>query len=480
MRQKYRMFLRGTVYWVQDNVTGKQESLGTKDRTEAGRLFNAKNEASRQPIINMQIARAYLLVGDPEVAKRTWQFVMEEIVKLKHDETRRRWLVAIKDKALDRLRVLSLMETRAEHFLRAMEKGKVSTNIYLRRIHNFALGMNWLPVPVIPKRMWPTFSFKDKRAITLKEHQAIIARETNGERRAFYELAWHIGASQSDIAFLDAENVDWENQVISYERKKSGEQAFIRFGKDVERILSDLPSTGSLFPYLRTVRAGHRATEFRQGCRRANISGPSTFSAADITNLELLVKRLREKSDAVSEWLGEKLADTIDAPYFLTKTNAHELRENLATALNRIIASGDLSKADAFRDVERRLETTEVERKSPTGIALQRLNRMILEDAHPRELSRNRIPEVTLHSYRYAWAERARKSGYPERFAQEALGHNSKAVHRAYARKAKVIIPTLESYENQSSDNVVVPLPQVPLAKAADCVKPNSQSTMRQ
>jgi hypothetical protein len=64
----------------------------------------------------------------------------------------------------------------------------------------------------------------------------------------------------------------------------------------------------------------------------------------------------------------------------------------------------------------------------------------------------------SLHSYRYAWTERARKSGYPERFAQEAFGHNSKAVHRAYARKAKVIIPTLESYENQSPDNVVVPL----------------------
>jgi|GEM_PF-2461137 len=41
------------------------------------------------------------------------------------------------------------------------------------------------------------------------------------------------------------------------------------------------------------------------------------------------------------------------------------------------------------------------------------------------------IKGVTLHSYRYAWAERAKVCGYPERFAQEALGHNSKAVHRA-------------------------------------------------
>jgi integrase len=62
------------------------------------------------------------------------------------------------------------------------------------------------------------------------------------------------------------------------------------------------------------------------------------------------------------------------------------------------------------------------------------------------------ITGVSLHSYRYAWAERARRCGYPERFAQEALGHNSKAVHRAYARKAKVVLPSLESFEKQAQD----------------------------
>src|SRR5206468_12241911 len=57
------------------------------------------------------------------------------------------------------------------------------------------------------------------------------------------------------------------------------------------------------------------------------------------------------------------------------------------------------------------------------------------------------INGVSLHSYRYAWAERAKTAGYPERFAQMALGHNSKAVHRAYARKAQVKLPALEEYE---------------------------------
>jgi integrase len=64
------------------------------------------------------------------------------------------------------------------------------------------------------------------------------------------------------------------------------------------------------------------------------------------------------------------------------------------------------------------------------------------------------ITGVTLHSYRYAWAERAKTCGYPERFAQEALGHNSKAVHRAYAKKAKLKLPSLEEYEKR-----IVPLP---------------------
>lgn len=110
------MFRRGAVYWCQDNETGKQVSLQTKDRAVAERLFFARNEAHQQPIINLHIARAYLLVGDPEAASRTWQSVMDEIVKLKHRETGVRWRVAIKDKALDGIRKLAELETRAQDF----------------------------------------------------------------------------------------------------------------------------------------------------------------------------------------------------------------------------------------------------------------------------------------------------------------------------------------------------------------------------
>ena len=48
-------------------------SLRTKDEGEALTLLHSKNEAHRQPVLNLHIARTYLAATDPEMAKRTWQ-----------------------------------------------------------------------------------------------------------------------------------------------------------------------------------------------------------------------------------------------------------------------------------------------------------------------------------------------------------------------------------------------------------------------
>jgi hypothetical protein len=50
----------------------------------------------------------------------------------------------------------------------------------------------------------------------------------------------------------------------------------------------------------------------------------------------------------------------------------------------------------------------------------------------------------------------------PERFAQAALGHSSTAIHHAYARKAIVIAPSLEDYENKMKSPPPSPSPSVP------------------
>ena len=147
---------------------------------------------------------------------------MDEMPKFKTGETKARWLTAIKDGAFNSIRNLCLLETKPDQILHVLEEGTVSTNVYLRRLHNFAVDMSWLPWPVLPKRRWPTVKYKQKRAITRAEHEAILDREQNHERKTFYQLAWHLGAAQTDIALLQAENIDWQNHLISFARKKTG------------------------------------------------------------------------------------------------------------------------------------------------------------------------------------------------------------------------------------------------------------------
>jgi len=265
---------------------------------------------------------------------------VDEMSRTKTGPTLIRYKRAMQDRAFDIIRDLPILETHSVQFLKVLEAGSVATNVFLRRLHNFALDMSWLPWPVLAKKQWPKVRFKEKRAITIKEHQAIITTEMNPERRAFYEFCWHLGGAQSDVASLTAEDIDRRGKVVSFHRHKTGTVSIIRFGKELEAILRALPQVGPLFPKLKPMREAHRATEFARACRRLMIKG------------------------------------------------------------------------------------------------------------------------ITLHSYRYAWAERAKTCGYPERFAQAALGHNSKAVHRAYAKKAHVLIPALDEYERKmaTADNVIVPM----------------------
>ena len=201
--------------------------------------------------------------------------------------------------------------------------------------------MEWLlNKSVIPRLQWPKYVAKDKRAITEEEmtrrdYPARAEKAGLMSAAGFYELLWLTGAAQSDGAYLRAEDINWQTRTICFTRKKlksrgtSIKPTLFRFSADIEAVLKRRPVVGQLFPYLCTVRAGDRATEFKQRCDGLGISG------------------------------------------------------------------------------------------------------------------------VSLHSYRYAWAERALKCGFPERFAQQALGHNSKAVHRAYAKHAEVTVPSLDDWEKE-------------------------------
>jgi hypothetical protein len=187
MKSSFILFRRGGMFYCENTATGKQQSLRTKDAAEAQTLLHSKNEAARQPFLNLRIAQTYLAAADPQIAIRTWGDVIEEFIKAKVGRNRERVERGFKEAAFDSIRSKAVVETQADQFLRVLEKGSVSTNIYLRRLHNFALGMNWLPWPVLPKKQWPAVRHGQKRAITHEEHAAILLREKNTERRAFYQ-----------------------------------------------------------------------------------------------------------------------------------------------------------------------------------------------------------------------------------------------------------------------------------------------------
>jgi len=237
MKQKFRLYRRGASgrYYAQDNITGQQKSLGTTNRAEALRLLCALNEAEYQPAFNGHLARTYLSAGDPEIAKRNWQWVMDALLKSKtawSKSTQDRYLSSVSEKALDPLRELALIETRPEHFLNVIRDGTVSTNIFLRRLHGFAVGMKWLPWPVLTPRQWPRVRFKPRRGITWEEHQKLLAREKDPEKHAFLELLWHVGAAQIDLVSLTAENIDWSDRTICY---SAARRASLLFSVSVTR-----------------------------------------------------------------------------------------------------------------------------------------------------------------------------------------------------------------------------------------------------
>src|SRR5262245_38675715 len=253
MKNRFRLVRRGErgpTFYAFDTVTKNWSSLKTSKKDEALRLISAKNEACSQPAMSLQLARVYIQHGDPAMASRTWQHVMDEQAKCKTGPTKERWIRGVAEKPFEVIRNLKLIDTKAEHFIHTLSIGTVSTNIFLRRLHNFALDMNWLLAPIIPRRQWPKIEFKEKRGVTFEEFQRVLASEQNPEWKAYYQLLWHLGGSQSDIASLKAENVSWSDRTINYHRMKTKAAVVIHFGDSLAEILKQLPTEGPLFPML--------------------------------------------------------------------------------------------------------------------------------------------------------------------------------------------------------------------------------------
>jgi integrase len=343
MQDRYRLYRRDNgIYYLEDVSAKKQESLRTKNRSAALGLVAARNQASQQPALNLALARTYLLGRSPELVSRTWADVIADVEKGYHGATLDRWQRFAKSPPLHSLHNIPLLETEASHLLTVLRHPRAGTscNVWLRRLHNYALDLGWLLAPALSRKAWPQVRYKVRQGLSVLEHARIIVQEQNVERRLYYEMLWETGGAQSDIASLSRSNVDEPEGILWFHRMKlegrGREPAQLRIGTRIAGLLEQLPKDGLLFPRIAAEAAKHRATEFRRRCRLTGVNGK------------------------------------------------------------------------------------------------------------------------TLHCYRYAWAERACEAGMPEREAMAHLGHKSAAIHRAYAKKAKVVTMPLEFYENQRTNRLII------------------------
>ncbi len=342
MQERYRIFRRaGGNFYARDKITGKAESLETCDRVAARQILAAKNQALAQPQLNRTLAKAYLSAKSPELLTRTWADVMQHYVNSGLESTRERKERAFRSRPFAILRTVKLVDTESIHLLTVIEHQRAgnSTLHYLRRLHNFGLHLGWLLTPVMADAVWPTVRKKKFTAITREEHERIIDKEGNQERRLYYEMLWETGGSQTDIASLSWEQIDQGQGIIRFSRRKlmgkDGGDSLLRIGTRLSSLLAQLPQEGDLFPRIKREDSKHRSTEFARRCRTLGIKGRC------------------------------------------------------------------------------------------------------------------------LHSYRYAWAERARVAGMPEREAMNHLGHKSRAIHAAYAGGAQVAVMPLEFYEAQKQKKLL-------------------------
>ena len=117
----------------------------------------------------------------------------------------------------------------------------------------------------------------------------------------------------------------------------------------------------------------------------------STFSMKDFADLPSFVAKLRVGSPLAEHLVSQFAAETRERlSQYEGGADAH-LTEALVRDLNAVVCGPALYKEQRFEQVDLGPETEELLKRAPEGEDLQRLNRLLLQDAYPSELSRSKM-----------------------------------------------------------------------------------------
>jgi subfamily B ATP-binding cassette protein MsbA len=116
-----------------------------------------------------------------------------------------------------------------------------------------------------------------------------------------------------------------------------------------------------------------------------------TFSANEIKDWSKIVNKVRRQADPVSVFLWGRLSTQeqgLLTNYQPSAPGSEPAQEVVVQALNKMIGELSLYQLEPFKGLRLRRQTADLLGQNPTGPDLAHLNRLLLEDAYPRELPR--------------------------------------------------------------------------------------------
>ena len=117
------------------------------------------------------------------------------------------------------------------------------------------------------------------------------------------------------------------------------------------------------------------------------IGGASSFSIGDIRDLQSFASRLKHQSDPVSHFLWDQLTEA-SRQAILTNAASKVLEPLLVKELNETILNHPLYEEKRFSKVTLSSGAKSFLSHELQGVALARLNRLLLEDAYPMEITK--------------------------------------------------------------------------------------------
>ena len=129
--------------------------------------------------------------------------------------------------------------------------------------------------------------------------------------------------------------------------------------------------------------------------------GPTTFAADDISsnNLPGIIERWRGRADPVSTLLWQGMSNSeqlLLMNYKPLEPSSKQAQELVIAVLNKLIAGPCLYETARFKGILLGAETIVHLQHSTTGANLPHLNRLLLEDAFPVELARDRSGDIVM------------------------------------------------------------------------------------